>query len=336
MNSADQHRPGEVHRLRELAFAGRLASAALAATPVQYAALSAAAYELAWPLVFHRITRPVERRRGHWRCASAMTRLADECVDGFHDDVEAVVADLLHNAKARIISLEAWLTGRLTASTVDGHRRRRGLRGAQQRPRLPKWLDAALGGDKWLGTLAVRMLEWAGVPETAGAGTWPLDSWAAFRAEVTGDWAGSDPRTVLADVHRVQAAMRRRPGWYADYIERPLGGKIAPVASPPEDAAGEVNPLVAMTPEDRADDVLVAIAAGAVDAIAAGLGGGEDPEALVVRVVNAAFGAGSGSDQLDRRPGGADASDELVSALLADPAARGRIVATAIGIVCGE
>ncbi|HEU4348778.1 MAG TPA: hypothetical protein VFR35_13445 [Actinoplanes sp.] len=333
MSSADQTPAADVRMLRELAGAGRLAAFVSAAAPAQYATLAAAAYEIAWPLVFYRITRPVERRRGHWRCSTAMTRLADDCLDGFHDDVEAVVADLLSNAKAEIANLEAWLSGRLTAATVDGHRRRRGQRGALQRPRLPQWLAAELGHDAWLGELALHILDWVGVPGTAGTGVWPLDTWALRRAAVTGDCAGSDHRTVLGEVNRVLAAMRRRPGWYADYVERPLGTKAAPVAAPPGDAVGDTRPLTPMTPEDEDDDRLLALASAAVDAIAAGLRRGEEPGETVVRVLGAVFGSGTGGGELNRVPGAGVALDERVSVLLADHGVRDRIVAQAVGIV---
>ena len=336
VSSADHPSAADVQVLRDLAGAGRLAAAALAASPMQYAVLASAAYQVAWPVVFQRITRPVERRRGHWRCSTAITRLSDECVDRFHDDVEAVVNDLLGNAKARIMNVEAWLCGRMRAVTVDGHRQRRGRRGALQRPRLPGWLAAELGHDPWLADLSLRILEWAGVPESAGGDIWPLYSWVSRRAEVTGDWPGSDDRTVMAEVNRVLTAMQRRPDWHADYVERPLGAKVAPVASPPGDAAGDTRPLVPVTPDDRDDDRLTRLAAAAVDAIAAGLRRGDDPREAVVRTLGAVFGSGTGSDELHRAPGTAPATDERVSARLADPRVLDRIVAQAVAIVAGR
>jgi hypothetical protein len=75
-------------------------------------------------------------------------RLADERLDRFHDDVEAVVDDLLTHARHPVFDLEGWVAGRLNAATVNGHRRLRGERGALQRPRLPGWLGAALGQDR--------------------------------------------------------------------------------------------------------------------------------------------------------------------------------------------
>lgn len=322
--------------LRELARTGMLASTARAAAPEQRAALTSAAFALVWPVVFHRVTRPVERRRGHWTCSIAMSRLSDDCVDGFHDDVEAVIDDLLTNAKARITSVEAWICGRLTAATVDGNRRRRGRRGALQRPRMPGWLAAELGRDRWLMELAIRLLEWVGVPDTAGADVWPLESWAVRRAEVTGDWTGSDPHTVTGDVDRVLRAMRRRPAWYTDYVERPLGRKRAPVASSPGDAAGDTRPLMAYGPDDADEAGLHELASTAVDAIAAGVRQGSNLEETVVRVVGTVFGAVPGHRGHDRLPHGAPTPDEQVSALLADSRVVDRIVAQALQILGEE
>ena len=321
--------------LRDLARRGRLATAARTAPPGQYARLASAAYTVVWPVVYTRVTRPVERRRGHKACTVAVRRMAEECLDGFHDDVESVVGDLLRNARVEIVSLEAWLGSRLTAATVDGHRRRRGERGALQRPRVPGWLATDLGDDPWPHRLAIRIMEWAGVPATAGAEVWPLASWALLRAEVTGDWAGSDTRTVAADVDRVLAAMRRRPKWYADYIERPMGRKVAPVAPPPGDTPGDPRPLPALTPAEADDRRLTRLAATAVDAIAAGLPGGGDPRDVVARVLRQVFGEGTGGEDIDRVPGAAPACEERLSALLADPRSLDRIVTAAVRIVEG-
>jgi hypothetical protein len=303
------------------------------ATPAQRAAVGSAAYQIAWPVVFQRITRPVERRRGHRRCFAAMNQLADECLDGFHDDVEAVVADLLDNARAEILNVEAWLCGRMVAATVDAHRRRRGLRGALQRPRLPKWLSAELSDDPWLTRLAVHILDWVGVPETAGAETWPLDTWAQARAEVTGDWAGSSPRAVLDEVNRILRAMRgRRPNWYAAYVERPLGAKIPPPA-PPAGTRTEQRPVRPMTPDDETDVRLTGLASTAVQAIAAGIRRGDDPRETVVQVLRTVFGSGSGSDALDRAPGAGIGLDDRVPALVRDPRVVDRIVVQVMGII---
>src|SRR5688500_9514118 len=73
--------------LRDLARRGRLAATARTAAPAQYARLASAAYTVVWPVVYTRVTRPVERRRGHKACTVALRRMAGECLDGFHDDV---------------------------------------------------------------------------------------------------------------------------------------------------------------------------------------------------------------------------------------------------------
>ena len=308
--------------LRELAGGGHLAAYALTAAAGQRAALRAAAYEIAWPLVYQRVTRPLERRRGHRGCSSAVTGLAETCVDGFHDDVEAVVHDLLANARTEIVNLEGWLCGRLTAATVDGHRRRRGLRGALQRPRMPGWLAAELGHDPWLVRLALHLLDWVGVPETAGAEVWPLDTWAQLRA-VALHRTTADPRATRADTETVLAAMRRRPEWYACYVERPLGAKVTPVATP-AGAPGEQNPW--HDPGDRLGD----LAAVAVEAIADGLRRGGDPTDVVRRVLTRVFG--DAPVELDRAPGECG-PDEQVVTLIADPRVLDRIVARAVRIV---
>jgi hypothetical protein len=173
------------------------------------------------------------------------------------------------------------------------------------------------------------------VPATAGAGVWPLESWALQRAEATGDWIGSDGRAVVADVDHVLTAMRARPAWFADYIERPMGRKMPPVAPPPGDTAGEPRPLPAVTPEEADDRRLTELAATAVDAIAAGLRGNPDPRHVVTRVLRQVFGGGTGGEEMDRAPGTAPACDERLSALLADPRVLDRIVAAAVRIVEG-
>src|SRR5687767_13782250 len=106
-----------VANLRLLASEGRLAEAARHATPEVRARLSSAAFALAWPIVFHGLTRGCEQRRGHWACASAVHRLADACLDRFYDDVEAVVEDLLAHATTKILNAEGWITMRLRPAT---------------------------------------------------------------------------------------------------------------------------------------------------------------------------------------------------------------------------
>ena len=325
-------RPDRVQRLRELAGAGTLAATVAAAAPAERAELTGAAYDVVWPLVYSRITRRFEQLRGHPSCASGVPHLTDECLDRFHDDVEAVVDDLLAHARQPVRQLEAWISRRLIAATVDGHRRRRGARGALQRPRLPGWVAAGLGHDRWLSTLAVEILTWVGVSVTAGAEVWPLEVWAQHRASMTGDWAGSTPAVAARDVETVLSVMRRRREWYEAYVERPLGAKQPPVARAPLDAGGTVTPLALNDASERAETELLRLAADAVQAIGARLSTGEEATAIVADVLRTVFG-GAVATTLDQAP--YTASDPLgdVAGTLTDAATLNRIVATALSII---
>ncbi|MGC5052846.1 hypothetical protein ACLQ2S_15495 [Micromonospora sp. DT48] len=319
--------------LRGLAHRGELATTMASATPEVRARLTGAAYAIAWPIVFTRVTRPMERRRGHWACATSVRMLADDCLDRHHDDVEAVVTDLLANARVPIIDVERWLSTRLTAATVDGHRRRRGGRGALQRPRVPAWLARELDNDPWLTDLAVQILTWVGVPTTAGTELWPLDRWAQRREAVTGDPTGGDGGTLTREIERVLTAMRRRPRWYADYVERPLGRKHAPVLAVPGDGVTDPQPLVPVGPQERDEARLADLASAAVEAINHGLRDGGDPRETVVEVLRMVFGSDIGSEEIDRVPGETAATDERVSALLANDATVRRIVDDVLHII---
>ncbi|MEU8154567.1 hypothetical protein AB0B94_12960 [Micromonospora sp. NPDC048986] len=322
-----------VDELRDLARRGELAKAVASATPEIRARLSGAAYAIVWPVVFARVTRPMERRRGHWLCANSVEQLADDCLDRHHDDVESVVSDLLTNAKVPIVDVERWSSARVTAATVDGHRRRRGRRGALQRPRVPAWLAAELGGDPWLTELAVQILTWVGVPTTAGTQVWPLDSWALRREAATGDLTGSDSPVLSVEIERVLTAMRRRPQWYADYVERPLGHKCAPVLTVAADDAAGPRPLVVIGSHERDEARLADLAAAAVELISQRLGRGADPADAVVEVLGVVFGAGTGSERMDRTPDGGPAPEERLSVLLADDRTVRRIVDEVLRIV---
>ncbi|MBM2614504.1 hypothetical protein JIG36_02900 [Actinoplanes sp. LDG1-06] len=314
-------------RLRELAAAGQLAAAA-AQGSAERSVLTGAAYELVWPIVFSRVTRRFERQRGHSLCAAGVGNLADECLDRFHDDVEAVVDDLLAHADRPIRHLEAWVATRVGAATVNAHRRRRGERGALQRPRLPGWLAEGLGHDRWLTTLAVDILVWVGVSGTAGSELWPLESWAQTRAACTGDWPGSDPATVCREVEQVLAVMRGRPHWYASFVERPLGAKQAPVAAMGETAA----PLELGEPDDRVESELRSLAAQAVQAIGDRVENGEPAEEVVVEVVRTMFG-GVFTGTLDQPPHGACDPLGGVTGALSDRQRLNAIVETALTII---
>jgi hypothetical protein len=279
-----------VARLRELAAEGLLADAAAAGRPGR-AELAGAAYSLVWPIVFSRLTRRFEQQRGHGRCAGGVANLLDECLDRFHDDVEGVVDDLLTHARKPIMHVEAWVAARLGTATVNAYRRRRAVRGALQRPRLPGWLAAELGHDRWLGTLATNMLVWVGVSGTAGSELWPLDAWAQERGASTGDWAGSDPATVDREVERVLVAMRKRPEWYESFVERPLGAKQPPVVSTATDAYGEpVSPLTFGDPDQQIEEELHRLAGNAVRVIGDRIRRGEPAEPVVAEVIRTVFG----------------------------------------------
>ena len=304
-STSDTHRPltpeRAAERLHELAAAGRLSDAVAEGRP-ERAALVGAAYTLVWPIVYGQVTRRFERQRGHNGCAAGVANLLDECLDRFHDDVEGVVDDLLTHAHKPILNVEAWVSSRLGAATVNAYRRRRGDRGALQRPRLPAWLAAELGHDRWLGALAVNILVWAGVSGTAGSELWPLDAWAQERAASTGDWWGSEPATVEREIVRVLGAMRTRPEWYESFVERPLGAKQTPVVAAATDVYGEpVAPLDLGDPDQRIDAELHRLAHDAVRVIGDRIRRGEAAEDVVAEVIHSVFG-GSISGGFDRVP----------------------------------
>ncbi|MCR6483151.1 hypothetical protein M8542_10010 [Amycolatopsis sp. OK19-0408] len=309
--------------VRQLARAGRLAGSAAHAPPGDLARLRGAVYTVAWPLVFARITKPLERRRHHPDCARGLESLRPDCLDRFHDDVEAVVDHALRRATGPIENFDGWLATRLSPATVDAHRRRRGEIGALQRPRLPGWLAEALGGDPWLGELALQVLIWAGVPATAGGELWPLAGWAERRAEVTGEPAGRD--TLDREVRQVLAAMRTRPKWYAEHVERPLGHKRAPVAPMPADGPAELTALQLVAPEEADDDRLTRLAEQALTAIEARLDRGHDPAAAVTAVVRCVFGTGS--------PHHGSTLDDWLATALADESRLEEIVATVLAVL---
>jgi hypothetical protein len=158
-----------------------------------------------------------------------------------------------------------------------------------------------------------------------------------MRGERTGDLAGSTPARVAADVEQVLAAMRRRPQWYQDYVERPLGHKTAPVAPPPGDGVTDPRPLVVVSPGEAADARFSGLAWAAVEAIKDGIAHHHDPAGTVVEVLTQLFLGGTGSDELDRVPAiGGDRRDERLSALLADPVAVAGIVDRVLRIVRDE
>jgi hypothetical protein len=324
--SAPRRRADEV---RTLARRGVLAATVAKAAPADRAWLTGGTYDIAWPVVFNGLTQGLERRRGHLSCATSIRHLADDCLDRFEDDVEAVVHDVVRSARKPIINLEAWIASRLNAATVDGHRRRRGDLGALQRPRPPRWLAAALGDDPWLVHLAVQMLVWVGQTATAGTELWPLESWTAERAERTGDWAAGRA-VVRRDIERVLAVMRRRPDWYAAYVERPLGRKEAPVSRGTAVAVAGDEPMLALVdPADLDDAHMRALAYEAVVAIRRRIARGVPAERAVTDVIHVVFGD-DGDLALDRAP---HAGGERVVRLLRDAEERARIVAAVLTII---
>ncbi len=305
--------------LRELARRGLLAAYILTASEPERRRLRVEAYHLLMVLVFGQLTRQLELRRGHRACARGVRHLADECLDRFHDDMNAVLDDLFANARIPVRNLEGWVRRRLTHATVDAYRRRRGERGALQRPRVPGWLAARLGGQADLLVLAVEMLEWVGVEATAGAQDWPIEAWADVRAARTGEDPAKARQAVTEDVALVLAAMRGRPRWFADYVDRPLGRKRPPLA------AGDADTLPGDAARHGGQDAMRDLAALAVAALEIRLGRGEEPMAAVSDVLGTVFAAGSGRESLDRPPGTSDGADEWLLAQLADPAAIARI-----------
>jgi hypothetical protein len=273
---------------RELTRRGVLAEYLEAAAVAERRRLRAETYEIVQPVVFTQLTRKLEIKRGHYRCAVSVHMLDDDCLDRFHDDMDAVLDDVFRNARVPIQNFEGWISRRLTAATIDAHRRRRGERGALQRPRIPGWLAAKLGEDPRLMALAVEMLEFVGVDVSAGTDVWPIDTWASERATTNGDYEAAR-RAVTRDVSTVVDAMRSRPKWYDDYVERPLGRKRAPLLQAPPD---EPDALELPAPRGDAEDArLTELAAVAVAAVEHRLARGEDARTVVVDVLTTVFGA---------------------------------------------
>jgi transcriptional regulator with XRE-family HTH domain len=316
------------NELRQLAAHGQLATHVSNASQAERRRLVAAAYEIVMPVVFTRATRRFEHSRGHYRCAMGIQHLEPDCTDRFYEDLEAVTNDLFRNASRPITNLEGWVSSRLTAALVDGHRRRRGQRGAIQRPRLPRWLTEELGDDQWRRQLALEILIWVGVPSTAGTRTWPLDTWAARREVITGEYT-AETVMVARDVEQVLAIMRRRPAWYERYVERPLGRKRTPVL--PKRLIDEARPLALTGRHEEEDSRLAELAATAIAAIADRIGQGEHPQAAVAEIIRLAFDSATGAEEMDRPPG--ESGHDTTSTLLTDPQVIHRITATVLDIL---
>lgn len=319
-----------VGEVRDLARRGILSATIATASGSYRVRLTGATYSIVWPVVYRGLTRKIEMRRGHTACATSIGRLAADCLDRFQNDVEAVVDDVIRRAGSRIEHLEGWIASRLVPATVDGHRRRRGLVGALQRPRVPVWLAKQLGGDPWLIDLATQILVWVGVPGTAGYDLWPTEAWVVRRCERHGGWSTYREADVRADIRVVLDAMSCRRQWYERYVETPLGRKQPPVLAVPrpDDRAGTrwPDPIDADTEQDR---LLTALAREAVGLVRARLARGEPAREVVAEVLSLVFGVDGGSavepdgaggraydDRIDRALRDATETDRLVAAVL--------------------
>jgi hypothetical protein len=319
---------------RRLARLGKLTAWVRTASTDEVRRLRAEATETVWPLVYQRVTRPAERNRGHLRCASAMRLLAPECLDRFHDDVEAVVDDLFAHGDLPIENLEGWLTMRMPMAIVEGYRKRRGRRGAPQRPRVPVWLGTALGDDEWLVELAKLIMDWSGTDATAGASIWPLTRWTDLRLRRTGD-ATAEEATVAAEIETVLDVMRSRARWYENNVQGPLDRKPAPLwyAGSAHTARTEPEPLELVSPHERSDALLRELASWAIDVMARRIGGAERLEDLVTEVLGAVFGAAPLAYDLDQPPGTTPGGADEVVALIQDPERLDRIVRAVVEII---
>lgn len=320
-------------QLDALAASGRLVATA-AEGPREHAQVGAAVYAAAWPIVFSRVTRTVELRRGHHGCMRSVSALAPECLDCFEDDVAAVVDYVLRFADAPIADLEGWIASRVQKACVDGHRRRRGARGALQRPRLPDFLASGLGHDPWLCFLAVAVLTWAGLPTTAGCGLWPLDEWGRARQSRVLGADAADAAAVERDVETVLSVMRARPEWHERYVEGPLGRKQAPVYTAAADDLPQALRIVETHEFD--DAMLVRLAGLALDDSRRRLDAGQRPRDAVAAAIGTAFGEACASWGADRPPHHDPLPADRIAALLRDPAQVDRIVGTVLDIVAQE
>ncbi len=336
--------PDHIDLLRTLAADGELGRTFREAPSEVRVQLTSAAYTIIWPVVYTRLTKGIERRRGHYGCAKSVNLLMDECLDRFYDDVEAAIDDLLKYDKSSIRDVEAWVASRLKVSTIDGYRRRRGHRGALQKPRVPVWLNTLLGGDPWLLELAREMLIWVGQEATAGLEVWPLDEWTVRRCQQVPGTVPGDCSAVRRDVETVRTAMRRREAWYEDYVERPLGRKrtrVVTVAEPAGDTTVDLAPLLLITRADVNDGHLADLADRALTDIHARLEDGELSDDAIIEIIDRLFGgdcvdASTGKfagHDLDYAPHASPTHDNYVRLLIADQAKRNHIIAAVLQIV---
>ena len=128
------HQPGAANAadtVRELARQGVLAVQAGSQPADVRRMLRIGAYELVWPLVYKRVTRRHEFRRGHHACATSIQRMEPDCIDRFHDDVDAVLDDPL--AADFWPRLEAVGTGAVDSSANAYSWSKRGVRRLAER-----------------------------------------------------------------------------------------------------------------------------------------------------------------------------------------------------------
>jgi hypothetical protein len=322
--------------LLDAARPGRLAQH-LAADPER---ANAALYALISEVVYQRLTRPRELDRGHYRCAAGSHRMDPDCHDRHQDDSEAAVAYVKAHADEHFENLRGWVASRLAFITVDAYRRRRTRCGALQRPRLPRWLADEIGADLRLRKLSVDILEWVGVPTTAGNQTWPLRAWSQ-------QWSQSAPEPeiseaeMLAEVDRALAAMRTKPKWYSDYVERPLGHKQPPLMPAQHSGANDYREpeYVQYFEPDQVDDAqLSELAAAALEAITEQIGRGAAPGESVSAVLGLVFGADESTGEMDRLPGdGRTLSPrERAAQLILDPDVLDRVLALVLDLLAQD
>jgi hypothetical protein len=161
------------------------------------------------------------------------------------------------------------------------------------------------------------VLDFVGNDIPAVPGTWPVDAWAQRRTAMLGADHHGD---ISHDIETVLAAMRTRPRWHESYVERPLAGKQPPVVALTSEST-EDDPA---SPTSADDDLLVELAALAVDAIERRVAAGEDPRSVVVDVIRTVF---------DRPIATAPGVDDRVAACLADSAEIDRLTAAVLDIV---
>lgn len=327
--------PEVEQELLEAAREGRLAEFVATRSECGMAAL----FGFVEGVVYQNLSRPRELNRGHCRCAIRASRMDPECHDQHQDEVvaafEYVLAYVREHEGERIKNLGGWLTSRLNFISIDAYRRRRVEVGAQARPRLPKWLIAELGADPWSMRLALGILDWVGVPMTAGSQVWPLAAWAALRAQTLGGPELSEP-AMLAEVDQVIAAMRVRPKWHEKYVERPLGRKQAALASAHGTRADDDRDFICPSGPDAAIEAsLTELAATAIEAIAALTSEGAPVRETVADVLGRLFGADEVLPEVDMAPDDGQSPDsrELAVRLILDPEVLDRVVDAVVRIM---